>query len=137
MNTKLLMTASAILMGIVAILLLFMPQETTAFLGWKNSNITLFQLLGALYFGFAMINWNLRSSLLGGIYGRSVTIGNLSHCLIATLVLIKSVSNQSGETPLIVASIIYAIFTLLFGYMLFTSPSIKSSNNRTASGKKT
>jgi len=40
-------------------------------------------------FGFAMINWTAKTSLLGWIYGRPIPIGNFAHYAIAALALLK------------------------------------------------
>ena len=127
MNTKLLMTSSALIMGIAGITLTFLPQETAAFLGWNNPETVLIQILGALYFGFAMVNWTTKSNLLGGIYGRPLTIGNFSHYLIAAFALLKSIKSQSGEKWVIIAAIVYSIFAILFGYVMLTHPKAKTS----------
>ena len=55
MNTKLLMSLSAVVMGITGIVLSFFPQEFAIFFNLAGSNIILLQVLGGLYFGFAML----------------------------------------------------------------------------------
>ena len=72
MNTKLLMTASAVFMGLIGIVLTFMPDEVLKILEQvPNTTLTLsLQLTGALYFGFAITNWMAKTVLLGGIYAR-------------------------------------------------------------------
>ena len=56
MNTKLLMIASSIFMGLICIALIFMQSELLKGFGLMPSNTLnlILQLLGALYFGFAM-----------------------------------------------------------------------------------
>ena len=92
MNTKLIMIASTLVMGIAGVALSFMPQEILNYFGLVNSssiNAIVLQVLGALYFAFAMTNWTARANLIGGIYGRPIAIGNLCHFTIAGLALIK------------------------------------------------
>jgi hypothetical protein len=125
MNTKLLMTLSAAALGVTGILLSFFPGETAAYLGiTKNASIIL-QILGALYFGFAILNWTAKANLIGGIYSRPVAIGNFTHFMIGGLALLKSVSKNTDLTYLWIAAFIYAIFAILFGYVMFNNPVTK------------
>ena len=50
MNTKFLMTISAIILGTAGIILTFILQEVSSYLNLKESTSILFQILGALYF---------------------------------------------------------------------------------------
>jgi energy-converting hydrogenase Eha subunit C len=124
MNTKLLMSTSAIVLGVIGIILTFMPQEISQMLLVIGSPI-LFQLLGALYFAFAMLNWTAKGNLIGGIYSRPVAIGNFAHFMIAGLALIKLVLHQPFSFLSILA-VVYAIFAVLFGWVFFTSPVSKA-----------
>lgn len=125
MNTKLIMTASSVFMGIVGIALSFMPNEVLKTLGQiPNSALTIIlQITGALYFGFAMINWMAKAVLSGGIYSRPLNIGNFSHFFIAGLALVKtSLNSNTTSTYIFGLTIIYVLFAVLFGYVLFTHP---------------
>jgi hypothetical protein len=119
MNTKLIMSASALLMGSTGILLTFLPQETAGAIGWANGSTIVLQLVGALYFGFAMLNWMSKANLIGGIYNRPVAVGNLTHFFIAALALVK----LTGKNPVLIGvAIVYFLFAIAFGYILFTHP---------------
>lgn len=132
MNTKLLMTASSVFMGLIGIALSFMPNEIIETLGQvpnETSALTL-QLTGALYFGFAMTNWMAKAVLIGGIYSRPLSIGNFSHFLIAGLALVKtSLNSNTSSTYIFTLTIIYVVFAILFGYVTFTHP-IKTQTNQ-------
>lgn len=119
-NTRFLMTSSAVMMGAIGIFLSFIPGEVGAFFGWQTQEIVL-QLLGALYFSFGMVNWTAKASLIGGIYGRAVSIGNFTHFMIASLVLIKF-SVKAPEPGMILMALLYSLFALLFGIVFFTHP---------------
>ena len=69
MNTKFLMTASALFMGIIGIAITFLPQELAAYLGAENnsSTVLLIQILGAAYMGFGFLNWMGKGNIIGGI----------------------------------------------------------------------
>ena len=123
MNTRLLMMLSAITMGVAGIALSFLPQEIS---GYFNSTGTIFtvlamQVLGALYFGFAMVNWTAKANLIGGIYGRPIAIGNLTHFVIGALALLKGYFSSHDKTVLI-AALIYTVFAIAFGFVFFTHP---------------
>lgn len=123
MNTKLLMIFSAAFMGVVGIVFSFMPQEVIAYFGSNTITINplILQLMGALYFSFAMINWTAKANLIGGIYSRPVAIGNLTHFTIGALALSKAYIS-SHSSVILIPSLIYVIFAILFGVVFFTHP---------------
>lgn len=127
MNTKLLMVSSAVLMGAMGIILSFLPLEIANYLSLDDSMSIIFQILGALYFGFAILNWTAKANLIGGIYSRPVAIGNFSHFLIGGLALIKFGINHTDLLYILVTAVIYSIFSILFGYVLFVSPAPSKS----------
>ena len=114
------MTLSAVLMGLVGILLTFLPDELARYVPQTNS--ILLQILGALYFGFAMINWMSKGNLIGGIYNRPLAVGNFAHFFIAALALIKISIKNPISSSMIAATIVYAVFAVAFGFILFTHP---------------
>ena len=126
MNTKVLMIVSAINMGVAGMILSFLPQEISNYLNFTGTSSVIMQILGALYFGFAMLNWTAKANLIGGIYSRPVTIGNFTHFLIGALALVKLAFNNMTFTYIWIAGIIYSIFAILFGYVLFTNPVLKN-----------
>lgn len=81
----------------------------------------LVQLLGALLFAFAMVNWTSRGSLIGGIYNRPVAIGNLTHFVIGALALVKSAMGQRSGIVWTIA-IVYVVFAAAFAAVFFRSP---------------
>jgi drug/metabolite transporter (DMT)-like permease len=123
MNTKLLMTASALAMGITGIVLSFLPHEVLAHFNATTtaSDPLMLQILGALYFAFGMVNWTARANLIGGIYARPVAIGNLTHFIVGRLALIKNYFSQHDVTILMFA-LIYVIFAVLFSIVFFRHP---------------
>ncbi|HUR36895.1 MAG TPA: hypothetical protein VM009_03695 [Terriglobales bacterium] len=125
MRTNLLMWMSAAFMGICGLVFTFMPQETLVY--WQIEPLRLLvlilQLTGGLYFGFALLNWMGRDSLMGGIFGRAVAIGNFAHFLIGALALLKAAVAGWGGTSIIAGSVIYSVFAVWFGLVLFTHPS--------------
>ncbi|PJB12215.1 MAG: hypothetical protein CO119_08000 [Flavobacteriales bacterium CG_4_9_14_3_um_filter_40_17] len=131
MMTKLTMSASAIALGTAGIIMTFVPEAVLGYFSLEMSRmlVLLVQILGALYFAFGMLNWMSKASLIGGIYNRPIAVANFSHFFIAGLALIKSIISNS-DLPLIflVIGIVYLIFALLFGLILFKHPIVEKNN---------
>lgn len=123
MNTKLLMIISTTIMTVGGLALTFFPQEILYGFGLGSAGYfsVLLQVTGALYLGFAMLNWMAKGFLLGGIYNRPITMANFLHYFIACLAIIK-VAADLNNSYVWAAALIYAILASCFGYMLFTHP---------------
>ncbi len=121
------MIASSIVTGLLGIVASIFPGEILAYSGATATEtlILLVQITGALYFGFAIMNWMAKAVLIGGIYARPLAMGNFAHYLIAEIALIKAAANHSISPYLWIVAIIYTIFALLFGMVLFTNPARK------------
>ncbi|WP_339755484.1 hypothetical protein [Algoriphagus aquimarinus] len=125
MNTKLIMTLSAIFLLSAGISLTFFPDLILDYLNLNPNQIVVFllQLLGALYFGYGMLNWMNKGRPIGGIYNRPVAIANLSHFMIAGLALLKGLtSNPELQFTIWVIGIIYIFFGFAFGVIFFRHP---------------
>ena len=124
MNSKYIMIASAFLLGLTGIALTFLPHEIAAASSIDADPIVL-QIVGALYFGFAMLNWTAKDNLIGGIYGRPVAIGNFTHFMVGAFAMLKLAARVSSGTIWIIA-VIYAVFAVAFGYIFTHHPSKKN-----------
>jgi len=125
MNTKILMTTSALFLGIIGILLSFLPNEIADYFNVESNLITILflQIMSALYLGFAILNWMAKGTLIGGIYNRPVAIGNLMHFGVGAIALVKVVSNIETHSEIIISlTAVYLIFALLFAYVFKTNP---------------
>ena len=125
MNTKSLMTSSAIILALIGISLIFFPKEILNYFELSVSDTLelLMQIIGSFYFAFAMLNWMSKGSLIGGIYNRPIALANWTHFFIAVLALIKGVlANPSLSYVIWSIAIIYSIFAILFGIVLFKHP---------------
>ena len=130
MNTKSLMTLSAIILALIGISLIFLPKEILDYLELSVSGTLqlLMQIIGSFYFALAILNWMSKGSLIGGIYGRPIAMANLTHFVIAGLALIKGVlANPSLSYVIWSIAIIYSIFAIFFGTVAFRHP--VSENN--------
>ena len=131
MNTKLLMTTCSLMLGLAGIFALFAPDILLAVFGGTmvNSLSVLVQLMGALYFSMAMMNWTARDSAIGGIYARPVSIANFVHFLIGTLLLAKVVLSSGFNVSILWILVIYAIFAILFYWLVFRATGLKVDKN--------
>ena len=128
MNTKLLMTTSAIFLAIIGALLSFLPNETATYFNVESNLVTILflKIMSTLYLGFGILNWMAKGTLIGGIYNRPIAIGNLMHFGVGAIALIKVVSNIKTHSGIIVSlTAVYLIFALLFAYVFKTNPTNK------------
>jgi uncharacterized membrane protein len=77
MNTKSLMTLSAMILALIGISLIFLPKEILDYLELSESETLqlLMQIIGSFYFAFAILNWMSKGSIIGGIYNRPIAYG--------------------------------------------------------------
>lgn len=131
MNTKYLMISSSVIMGLIGAVASFLPEEILNNVEQAASefSILVIQIAGALYLGFAMMNWMAKTVLIGGIYARPLCMGNFIHFAITAVILIKVTVNTTSLKFVWIAAIVYSIFAILFGIVLFTNPKSNNSNN--------
>lgn len=131
MNTKYLMISNAVVTGILGLTASFLPTEILKIMGATGNELpTLFvQITGALYLGFAMMNWMAKGVLIGGIYAKPLAMGNCLHFTVAALALLKFAINSQPSMYVWGATILYLIFAVLFGLVIFTSPKQVTANS--------
>jgi hypothetical protein len=124
LNTRGLMRFSSAFLGALGLLGSFVPEELLQYMSIDPSGVPLWiiQLLGALYFAFAMMNWTARDSVMGGIYSRPVVIGNLAHFFMGTITLIKVAPAEGGAVWMWGLVLIYAAFAISFTSVMFRPP---------------
>lgn len=125
MNMKIVLISSCIFLGISGAILTFMPDEIISSLNITTNSISTlsFQLLGALYLGFAMLNWMAKGTLIGGIYNKPLVVGNFMHFGVGAFALIKLIPKIQIHSELIIAlAIVYASLAMLFAYVFRTNP---------------
>jgi len=121
MNTRMLMRASAVLLGALGAAATFLPQEILIRGGAVPVGFSgvLVQIAGALYLGFAMLNWMAQGNIIGGIYSRPVAIGNLAHFTIGALALPKSIVAGEHSVDVMLIAAAYTTFAALFARVTF------------------
>ncbi len=123
-HTKLLMISSAIFMLALGLIATFAP-ETFSGQTPANSLATLaVQAAGALYLGFAILNWMARDNAIGGIYSRPVALGNLLHFFAMAMTLLRLLTAGDRRAAILTVTLIYVTFAAWFGLLVFgKSPS--------------
>lgn len=131
MNTKVLMTASSLVLGLAGIFALFAPDVLLTTLGVPIAKPVevLIQLMGAMYFSMAMMNWTAKDSIIGGIYARPVSLGNFAHFFTGTLLLARYVLSNGFNLPVLSMLAAYAIFAALFYWLVFRHTGIVVEKN--------
>lgn len=120
MHTRILMILSALLLGAIGLAFTFVPQEVLGLHGTEpdNATVLLLQMAGALYLGFALLNWSARGVLIGGIYSRPVAAGNFFHFVIVSITLIKA-AISFAVVPLMISAAVFSLFAVWFGLVMF------------------
>ncbi|MEB0261775.1 hypothetical protein [Mucilaginibacter sp. 10I4] len=130
MNTKLIMTSTAILLAAIGVSLTFAPDNIIVLLGISNSIAIrlILQLLGATYFAFAMLNWTAKGAIIGGIYNRPIAFANLIHFLIGGITLTKAVlSNHQSPLIFSIMAVFYIITACIFGLVISRHPGTEAA----------
>jgi Fe2+ transport system protein B len=124
MNTRLLMISSAVVMGLAGLALSFAPDEVLKALHIAPDMVAnlLLQLLGALYLGFAILNWMAKGALIGGIFAKPISMGNGIHFFAGAMAVIKAASKTTVTPLLWVVLVVYALYAACFLYVGFTAP---------------
>ncbi|RYU89654.1 hypothetical protein EWM62_14500 [Mucilaginibacter terrigena] len=120
---------SAMFLAVAGMGLTFFPQELNAYIAiGVNKYFTLIiQIMGALYFGFAMINWMAKGSIIGGIYNRPLVIGNFAHFFIGGIALVKVVlADDHMPAAIWILAGIYSVFAILFGILFNRHPNAQA-----------
>ena len=124
MYSKALMIASAVFLAALGIATSFLPEKVLGLHGTVPDTPTLLlvQMTGALYLGFAILNWTARGVLIGGIYARPVALGNFLHFAMVSVMLIKA-AIVHGVVQLAISATVFSVFAIWFGLVLFRPPS--------------
>jgi hypothetical protein len=122
------MALSAAFLAALGVGITFLPQELLLHVGAQpeRSAVVLVQLLGALYLGFAVLDWMNRGTQMGGIYGRPVTMPNFFMFAVGAVALLKAAVAQQFALEVTALAAAYSVFALWFGVVLFTHPETRS-----------
>jgi hypothetical protein len=123
MNSRILMMLSAVFLALLGLLTSYWPDKVLETHGTipDNATLLLIQMMGALYLGFAILNWTARGVLIGGIYARPLALGNFLHFAMVGVMLAKAAITH-GVIQLATSAVVFSGFAIWFGIVLFTSP---------------
>lgn len=88
----------------------------------------LVQVMGALYLGFAMLNWMSKDAVIGGIYARPTTLANFLHFFSGGMAIIKVLAGEPGSAPLWVLAVAYAGLAVAFGLVAFRPAPVRKQS---------
>jgi len=123
MKSRILMMLSAIFLALLGLLTSYFPDKVLETHGTvpDNATLLLIQMMGALYLGFAILNWTARGVLMGGIYARPLALGNFLHFAMVGVMLAKAAYTH-GVIQLATSAAVFSAFAIWFGIVLVTSP---------------
>jgi hypothetical protein len=123
-NTRIVLSASAVVLGAAGVAAIFAPEEILAAMSIRGGGMlpVMVQLLGTVWFAFALMNWTARGSLIGGIYNRPVAIANLAHFMVGALALARAATRTPAPAPLLMLTVVYVVLAIAFGLVFFRSP---------------
>ena len=124
MYSRALMSTSALFLAVLGLATSYMPDRVLGLHGTVPDTATMLfvQMAGALYLGFAILNWTARGVLIGGIYARPVALGNFLHFAMVSVMLIKA-AIVHGVAQLAIGATVFSVFAIWFGLVLFRPPS--------------
>ena len=123
MKTRLLMSLSAVFLGVLGLLAAYLPDKVLGQHGTipDNATLLLVQMMGALYLGFAVLNWMARGIMIGGIYARPLALGNFLHFGMVAVMLSRE-AIEHRVVPLTISALVFSIFAIWFAAVAFTNP---------------
>ena len=126
-QTKYLMSFSALVMFALGVVLTFGPSEVIHAAGGSQAPLltAIAQACGALYLGFAILNWMAKDNLIGGIYSRPVAMGNFLHFLAIAMALVKSFSVLPHSAGIVALVALFCALAVAFAIVLFRHPASK------------
>ena len=120
MPTRYLMMGSAVFLALLGLLTSFFPYEVLSQHGTEpdGPTVLLVEMMGALYLGFAILNWTARGVIIGGIYARPLALGNFLHFAMVTVMLAREAIDHMAH-PLAISAFVFGVFAVGFGVVLF------------------
>jgi hypothetical protein len=124
LRTRWLLTASALVLAVVGVVLTFMPQEFLASVGERPSAplVLLAQLGGAMAMSWAILDWMSRGQRVGGIYSRPLAVANALQFTMGSLTLVRMVAMGAVGFPEAALAVPYVLLTAWWFAALSRSP---------------
>lgn len=121
--SRILMMLSAVFMVIAGLITSYFPDRVLETHGTvpDGPTVLLIQMMGALYLGFALLNWTARGVIIGGIYARPLALGNFLHFAMVAVMLTRE-AIEHGVVQLATSAAVFSAFAIGFGILLFRPP---------------
>ena len=121
--SRILMMLSAVFLAIAGLITSYFPDKVLETHGTvpDGPTILLIQMMGALYLGFAILNWTARGAIIGGIYAKPLALGNFLHFAMVTVMLAREAIDH-GVVQLATSAAVFGAFAIGFGALLFRPP---------------
>jgi hypothetical protein len=125
-QSKYILTTSAVIYLLFGLGISFLPEETGRIFGTASQygvDLLLMKVIGALFFGIGVINFMSRKTIVGGIYGRPITLGNAMLSMIIASQFLKFNYYQDGVgAHFWLVAVIFSTLSLSFIYLFFSTP---------------
>ena len=118
-NARILLMASALFMATLGFIATFAPEKFLGPGAIGAMPTLVAQVAGALYLGFAILNWMAKDNAIGGIYSRPVALGNLLHFFAVAMALLRLVAAGEHQSVVLLVTFLYVVFTVGFGLLVF------------------
>ena len=115
---RVLMSISATFLALAGLITSYFPDRVLETHGTvpDGPTLLLIQMMGALYLGFAVLNWMAR-----GFYTRPVALGNFLHFGIVAVILTREAIDHV-VMQLATSAAVFGAFAIGFGIVLFRLP---------------
>ena len=129
MKSKIVLTASSILLLGTGLALNFLPQEVAAALGLGNlpMAVLLLQVFSAALLGMGFLNWFSKGNPMGGIYSRPLALQNFLFFGVGAIALDRAALHAPQVLAIRLAAGVVTVFALAFGWLMFFHDPIREA----------
>lgn len=124
MRSTVVTRASALLLALAGVSLLFAPIEILARVAPEVpvSTAWIAQLLAAAWLGLAAMNWTTRFAIVGGIYGRAVGFANATTYFVSAMTLLRFVRSGAMSMTVLAITAVAVVMAAIYGWLLLRGP---------------
>jgi len=122
---KNLLAASAVILGTIGLVTLFLPAEFIQVAGMGAASVLSVQLSSSGFLALAFLNWNGRGAIYGGIYGRPIILANMMFGVITSTTMAAGILDLELNLWLWVLVGLLGGYVLGFGYLMWSPPGSK------------
>jgi len=121
MQSRIIVTASALFLLALGVGLDFLPQEASVRMGLGTASqaALVIQVLAAAFLGLGFMNWLSKGNPMGGIYSRPLALQNFLSYGVGAIALDRAVLHGAAPLAIEAAAMPFTLFTLAFAWLLF------------------